>query len=170
MLNHRVGWKHLGWSWSWLLWCCRLLWSRWSIDHGYDVDGDHLNHLCWTTGWGGSILGRLVCTCREEPKGDLRLYVDFDFDDDDYLTIIWCVLFVNAERKGDLRCIHFDFVYYLFQYFVLIFIFCVDFDFCYILLHDLLSTGWCRCDQFKVKITCVSFEDLIFVYFATDPQ
>ena len=72
------------------------------------------------------------------------------------------MLFVNAERKGDLRCIHLDFVYYLFQYFVLIFFLCVDDDFCYILLHDLLSPGWCRCDQVK--------EDLIFVYFATDPQ
>ena len=80
------------------------------------------------------------------------------------------MLIVNSERKGDLRCIHFDFVYYLFQYFVLIFILCVDFDLCYILLHDLFSPGWCRCDQVKVTITCVSFEDLIFVYFATDPQ
>ena len=42
----------------------------------------HNHHLCWSTRWGGSILGRLVCTCREEPKGDLR-------DDDNGLWLWW---------------------------------------------------------------------------------
>ena len=51
---------------------------RWHCRHHHH----HQHHLCWSTRWGGSILGRLVCTCREEPKGDLR-------DDDDGLWLWW---------------------------------------------------------------------------------
>ena len=50
--------------------------------HPYYHPPTHNHHLCWSTRWGGSILGRLVCTCREEPKGDLR-------DDDDGLWLWW---------------------------------------------------------------------------------